>query len=294
MSRRLVFDDLAFGESPRWHQGRLYLSDIFAKRVLAVEPDGSAEVICEVEGHPSGLGWLPDGRLLVVSMLDKKLLRMESAGLVEHADLSLAPGACNDMVVDELGRAFVGNAGYTYLHRGQPVPVRSATSLLLVQPDGHVQLQAGTLMFPNGLAVTPGGETLVAAQSQGARLTAYDIAADGSLSGERVFAALPSAADHPDGICMDAEGAVWLADPKHHCCVRVLDGGQITHIIDTDPWECIACVLGGEDGRTLFLVLAPSRHSASNEDFALGGPPASSRLGRVESLRVDVPGGGRP
>src|SRR5215212_2873351 len=166
--RTLIYDGLAFGECPRWHDGRLWLSDIFGKRVVAVDLDGNGEEICSVENHPSGLGWLPDGRLLVVSMTDRRLLRLEPEGLVEHADVSaVCPGNCNDMVVD--------------------------------------------------------------AQSHMGRLTAYAIANDGSLQGERVFADLPAGRNNPDGICIDADGAVWYADPHHCCCVRVLDGGQLTH-----------------------------------------------------------------
>ncbi len=295
MSRRLVYSDLAFGESPRWHDGRLWLSDIFGKRVVAVDPDGTAEEICQVEQHPSGLGWLPDGRLLVVSMMDRKLLRLEPDGLVEHADLSnVCPGNCNDMVVDGRGNAYVGNTGYPYGYRGQPVPIRRSTSLVHVTPDGDVRAQSGTLMFPNGCAIAADGRTLVVAQSHAGRLTAYDIEDDGSLTGERVFAALPARRDNPDGLCLDAEGAIWMADSHHCCAVRVLDGGQITHIVDTAPAECVACVLGGPDRRTLFLVLAPPRDAPGSEQLVLGGPPATARGSRVEALGVDVPGAGWP
>jgi len=295
VTRELLFDDLAFGESPRWHEGRLYVSDVFAKRVVSVGLDGTRDVVVDLDDHPSGLGWLPDGRMLVVSMLEQKLLRLEDEKLVEHADLSeLCPGACNDMVVDGHGRAYVGNAGYAYRYRGQPVDVRRATSLVLVHPDGQAAVQPGSLMFPNGAVVSPDNDTLVVAQSHGARLTAYDIGDDGGLGNERVFAALPSSFDHPDGICMDAEGGVWMAQPEPQACVRVLEGGQVTHVIDTAPWECIACMLGGDDGRTLFLVLSPSRHDGVNAEFALGSPPARSRVGRVELQQVDVPGAGWP
>lgn len=295
MTRDLLFDDLAFGESPRWHDGRLYLSDVFAKRVVSVGLDGSSEVVVDMDDHPSGLGWLPDGRMLVVSMVERRILRLDGPALAEHADLSeLCPGACNDMVVDGQGRAYVGNAGYPYSYRGEQVDIRRATSLVLVRPDGRAETQSGTLMFPNGAVLTPDGSTLVVAQSHGARLTAYDITPDGQLKGERVFAALPAKFDHPDGICLDAAGGIWMAQPEPQCCVRVVDGGQVTHVIDTAPWECIACMLGGDDGRTLFLVLSPSRHEGVNEEFVLGGPPARSRVGRVEFLSVDVPTAGWP
>lgn len=295
MSRRLVYDELAFGECPRWRDGRLWLSDMFAKRVVAVDRDGSAEVICEVEHHPGGLGWLPDGRLLVVSMADRRLLRLDPDGLVEHADLgAVCPGNCNDMVVDGRGNAYVGNTGYPYGYRGQPVPIRAATRLVLVTPEGEARPQSGTLMMPNGSAITADGTTLVVAQSHAGRLTAYTIGDDGALDAERVFADLPARCDNPDGLCLDAEGAAWVADPHHHCCFRVLDGGQITHVVDTAPWECVACALGGEDRRTLFLVLVPSRDAPGREHFVIGGPPVAPRGSRVEALGVDVPGAGWP
>jgi sugar lactone lactonase YvrE len=293
--RSLIYGELAFGECPRWHDGRLWLSDIFGKRVVAVDLDGEAEEICTVESHPSGLGWLPDGRLLVVSMLDRRVLQLEEGELVEHADLAaVCPGNCNDMVVDGRGNAYVGNVGFPYAYRGAPVPVRRATSLVLVTPDCEVRPQPGALMCPNGAAISEDGSTLVVAQSHMGRLTAYEIADDGSLYGERVFADLPAGRNNPDGICVDAEGAVWFADPHHHCCVRVLDGGQLTHIVDTSPHECVACMLGGPELRTLFLVLVEPRDTPGREAFVLGGEPAPPGTSRVEALEVEVPGAGWP
>jgi sugar lactone lactonase YvrE len=255
--RSLIYDELAFGECPRWHNDRLWLSDIFGKRVVAVGLDGGAEEIASVENHPGGLGWLPDGHLLVVSMGDRRLLRLEDDRFVLHADLAgVCPGNCNDMVVDARGNAYVGNIGFPYGYRGAPVPVRSATSLVLVTPDGDVRPQPGTLMCPN--------------------------------------ADLPAGRNNPDGICIDAEGAVWVADPHHRCCMRVLDGGQLTHIVDTAPWECVACMLGGPDLCTLFLVLVAPRDAPGRESFVIGGPAAPSGTSRVEALEVDVPGAGWP
>ena len=188
------------------------------------------------------------------------LLRLEDDGFVVHADLAgVCPGNCNDMVVDARGNAYVGNIGFPYGYRGAPVPVRSATSLVLVTPDGDVRPQPGTLMCPNGAVISADGSTLVVAQSHMGRLTAYEIGDDGSLHGERVFADLPAGRNNPDGICIDAEGAVWVADPHHRCCMRVLDGGQLTHVVDTAPFECVACMLGGPDLCTLFLVLVEPR-----------------------------------
>jgi sugar lactone lactonase YvrE len=295
IGRTLIYDDLAFGECPRWHDGRLWLSDIFGKRVLAVDPDGDAEEVCSVDNHPSGLGWLPDGRLLIVSMTDRRLLRLDPDGLVEHADLStVCPGNCNDMVVDERGNAYVGNVGFPYGHRGASVPVRRATSLVLVTPSGDVRPQPGTLMCPNGAAISADGSMLVVAQSHMGRLTEYAIAADGSLHGERVFGDLPAGRNNPDGICIDAEGAVWYADPHHCCCVRVLHGGQLTHIVDTAPYECVACMLGGVELHTLFLVLVEPRNTAGDDNFVLGGPARPPGSSRIEALEVDVPSAGWP
>jgi sugar lactone lactonase YvrE len=257
--------------------------------------DGKAEEIASLENHPGGLGWLPDGRLVVVSMADRHLLRLEDDGFVLHANLAeVCPGNCNDMVVDARGNAYVGNIGFAYGYRGAPVPVRTATSLVLVTPDGEVRPQPGTLMCPNGAAISEDGALLVVAQSHMGRLTAYDIADDGSLHGERVFAALPPGRNNPDGICIDAEGAVWIADPHHCCCMRVLDGGQLTHIVDTAPWECVACMLGGVDLRTLFLVLVAPRDTPGRESFVIGGPAAPPGTSRVEALEVDIPGAGWP
>jgi sugar lactone lactonase YvrE len=293
--RRLVYDELAFGECPRWHDGRLWLSDIFGRRVIAISPGGDAEEICTVEHHPAGLGWLPDGRLLVVSMADRRLLRVDPDGLTEHADLSaVCPGNCNDMVVDGAGNAYIGNVGFPYGYRGATLPVRRATRLVLVTPDGGVRPQPGTLMCPNGCAISADGSTLVVAQSHMGRLTAYAIAQDASLQGERVFADLPAGRHNPDGLCIDAEGAVWVADPHHSCCLRVRDGGQLTDIVDTAPWECVACMLGGEDLRTLFLVLVAPRDAAGRERLVIGGPPAPPGTSRVEALEVEVPGAGWP
>jgi sugar lactone lactonase YvrE len=293
--RSLIYDELAFGECPRWHDDRLWLSDIFGKRVVAVGLDGEAEEIASVENHPGGLGWLPDGRLLAVSMTDRRLLRLEGDGFVVHADLAdVCPGNCNDMVVDARGNAYVGNIGFPYGYRGAPVPVRSATSLVLVTPGGDVRPQPGTLMCPNGAVISADGSTLVVAQSHMGRLTAYDVADDGSLRGERVFADLPAGRNNPDGICIDAEGGVWVADPHHRCCMRVLDGGQLTHIVDTAPFECVACMLGGPDLRTLFLVLVEPRDAPGREGFVMGGPAAPSGTSRVEALEVDAPGAGWP
>jgi sugar lactone lactonase YvrE len=256
-------------EGPRWHEGRLWVSDFYTQRVAAVGMDGAVETIAEVPEQPSGLGWLSDGRLLVVSMRDRRLLRREPTGeLVEHADLSQFTDAMlNDMVVDAHDRAYVGGFGFDLM---TGAPVRSS-SLYRVDPDGSSAVVAEDMMFPNGSVITPDGGTLIVAESFAARLTAFDIAADGALSNRRAWATFgpaPTTTDPmeaigsvqlaPDGICLDAEGAVWVADAVGARVARVREGGEILQEISTAPLGVFACMLGGEDGRTLFMCAAPS------------------------------------
>ena len=276
----VLVDGLTFPEAPRWHDGRLWFSDMGAARVMAVDLEGRAEVVLEVAARPSGLGWLPDGRLLVVSMGDRRVLRREAGGeLVVHADLAeLASFDCNDMVVDGRGRAYVGNAGFDLSAR--PLQVRSA-EIVLVTPEGEARVVDDEVVFPNGSVVTPDGSTLVVAESFGRCLTAFAIAEDGSLSDRRTFAALPGSA--PDGICLDAEGAVWLADAAGSACLRVREGGEVVDRVETDR-GCFACMLGGPDRRTLFLMTA--------EGFQ--GEAIRRRTAAIEHVEVDVPGAGWP
>jgi sugar lactone lactonase YvrE len=274
-------DRLAFPESPRWHDGALWLSDFYTQRVQRVGLDGRCETMAIVPGQPSGLGWLPDGRLLVVSMTDRRLLRLDGQTLTEVADLSrLAPFHCNDMVVDAKGRAYIGNFGFDMAAGETPKP----TGLILVQPDGQARVVAQDLWFPNGAVITPDGRTLIIGESYASRLTAFDIVEDGSLSNRRVWAVLDKAT--PDGICLDAEGAIWLASPISREVLRVREGGAVTQRIAT-PGQALACMLGGPDGRTLFVlttdkVLRPVQESLD------------ARSGKVFTTRVDVPGAGLP
>lgn len=275
----VVLDGLAFPEGPRWHEGRLWFSDMHGREVIAVAPDGRRETVVEVPDRPSGLGWLPDGRLLVVSMVDRRLLRLDDGGLVEHADLSDHAGwHCNDMVVDAHGRAFVGNFGSDY---GEGRPPDPAT-LVRADPDGTVSVADRDLAFPNGAVITEDGGTLVVAETFGRRLTAWDLASDGSLRRRRIWAALGEG--YPDGICLDAEGAIWFADPRHHEVVRVVEGGEQLARISTGDRGAYACMLGGDDRRTLYVCTA----------FRSGPATAEERAGRIEAVRVDVPGAGRP
>jgi sugar lactone lactonase YvrE len=276
---------LCFGEGPRWHAGELWFSDMYDHAVKSVDLDGRVTVRVAVEGQSSGLGWLPGGDLLVVSMVDRQLLRWTGERLEHHADLSgVATFHCNDMVVDAVGRAYVGNFGFdlhAFVEARDPAMIRPA-DLALVDPDGTVQCAATDLAFPNGTVITPDGRTLVVAETMGSRLTAFDIAADGTLTNRRVWAELPRR--RPDGICLDAEGAIWVANAAAAECVRVAEGGQIIDRIETDQ-PCFACMLGGPDGTTLFMLTAPSSDPA--EVVALRG-------GRVLVSEAPAPHAGRP
>ena len=368
-SSTVLLDGLRLSEGPRWHDGKLWFSDMLARRVMTVDEAGSAETIVEVPGRPSGLGWLPDGTLLIVSMRDRKLLRLEGDRLAEVADLSpVATADTNDMVVDAAGRAYVGNFGADLLN-DEP----RAAALALVTPDGAVRAAAeglefpnGTVItpdgatliiaesrgrrltafdvdgrrapspavassptsarscptasastptapsgsatparprscacstaarsptvrvaaegleFPNGTVITPDGATLIVAESRGGRLTAFDVAADGSLSGRRVFAELGEVV--PDGICLDADGAVWVSNPRAPEVVRVLDGGAVTDRVRT-AHNSYACMLGGAGGRTLFICSA----DGTEQDRVAG-----RSMAYIEVVEVAVPHAGLP
>ena len=273
----VLLDGLMFGESPRWHEGRLWFSDMLAYQVMTVDLAGRTEAIVRVPGLPSGLGWLPDGRLLVVSMTDRRLLRFESGGLVEVADLSkLASYHCNDMVVDRQGRAYIGHFGFNYY--SQPF---APAEVILVTPDGSARVVAEQMAFPNGSIITPDGRTLIVAETFGVCLTAFDIQPDGSLAGRRIWASTSPAI--PDGICLDAEGAVWVASPTGEV-LRIQEGGQVADRINLSR-PAFACMLGGTDLRTLFVMTAKS--DSPDEVRA-------ESSGRVEIVEVDVPGAGLP
>jgi sugar lactone lactonase YvrE len=285
----LLVDGLYFGEGPRWHDGKLWLSDFHDHAVKTVDPHGNVEVMVEVPGMPSGLGWLPDGHLLVVSMTDRRLLRIEAEGPVEHADLSgVATFHANDMVVDALGRAYVGNFGFdldeALLTRGveQVIHDHATAALARVDPDGSVHVAATDLHFPNGSVISPDGRTLIVAETLGFRLTAFDIAPDGSLSNRRIWADLGDRV--PDGICLDAEGNVWVANPLAPECFLVAEGGAIIDLVTTDQ-PCYACMLGGPDGRTLFMCTAQT----SVAELA-----RQNRTGHVLTARVAVGHAGLP
>jgi sugar lactone lactonase YvrE len=278
----VLLDGLAFPEGPRWHDGRLWFSDQHTGLVTAVSPDGDVETIAEVPGGPSGLGWLPDGRLLVVSMLGRRLLGREGDGtLVEVADLSgHVSSECNDMVVDRVGRAYVGNFGFDFRAHEPFAP----TLLLRVDPDGSASVAAEDLAFPNGTVITPDGATLIVGESYGRRFTAFRVGDDGTLHDRRVWAALDGAT--PDGCCLDAEGAIWFADPMGRRVLRVREGGEIVDEVRVSGGNnAYACMLGGEARRTLFVCTAPSSNPAKT---------MPARAGRIEAIDVEVPGAGLP
>ena len=279
MTLEVLVDGLTFPEGPRWRDGRLYFSDFYSHRVLAVDTDGKLETIATVPQQPSGLGWAPDGSLLIVSMLDRRLVRLVDGKLETVGDLSaLATGPCNDMVVDAKGRAYVGNFGFDR-HKGE---AERTACLSRVDADGRVSKAADDLRFPNGAVITPDGRTLIIGETLANRLTAFDIAADGTLSNRRLWADLGTV--FPDGICLDAEGAVWVADPRGNRVVRVFEGGRVARTIATGDRGAFACMLGGGDRRTLFV--------ATNS----GSRPAMAHKtdGRIETIAVDVPGAGLP
>jgi sugar lactone lactonase YvrE len=291
----VVVDGMTFTECPRWRDGTLYFADFYTHRVMSVVPGRDAQEVVSVPQQPSGLGWLPDGRMLVVSMRDRKVLRQEVSGeLVEHADLgAVATGHVNDMVVAPSGVAYAGNFGFD-LMGGAPFV---ATPLARIDPDGMVSVASDPLYFPNGSAITDDGSTLVVSESFGNRLSAFDVAADGSLGPRRDWAALgaPPTSDDvgavlagatfaPDGMCLDAEGCAWVADAVGNRVVRLAEGGEIRAEIPTGE-GCFACMLGGDDGRTLFLCVAPDFDERAR---------AASREGRILSTTVDVPHAGTP
>jgi sugar lactone lactonase YvrE len=270
----VICRDLAFPESPRWHSGELFLSEKRAGRVLAIAADGSLRTVAEIEGEPGGLGWTPDGDLLVVAMARRCVVRIDLGGQ-QHlfADLSsVTTCKCNDMIVDARGNAYVGDFGYDLLSGAPPAP----GVLALARPDGSATIVATEVHFPNGCAITPDGE-LIVAESAANRLTAFRIEDDGSLTGRRTFAELDGAV--PDGICLDADGAVWIADPLHNAVLRVADGGEVLDRRDTGQ-GAFACELGGGDGHSLFVCTYDAAASAS---------PHPQPVGRVLATHVEVP-----
>jgi len=271
---------IAFGESPRWHDDRLWFSDWGAQEIIAVDLEGESEVIVRVPSFPFCIDFLPDGRLLIVSASDRLLLRREPDGpLVTHADLStLSEHPWNDIVVDGRGNAYIGNIGFDF-----PEAEFAPGTLALVTPDGSARQVADGVAFPNGIVVTPDNSTLIVAESYANRLTAFDITADSNLSNQREWADLGGGV--PDGICLDAEDAVWYGDVPNKRCVRVREGGEVLQTIDLDR-GCFACMLGGLDGKTLFIVAQEWSGMESSAD--------GERTGQLLTAPAPAAGAGWP
>jgi sugar lactone lactonase YvrE len=276
---RILMTGIALGESPRWHDQRLWFSDWGAQQIIAVDSAGKSEIVAHVQTFPFCIDFLPNGRLLIVSGREGLLLRQEPGGsLVTHADLtSLAAPPWNDIVVDGRGNIFVNNLGFAF---GTGAAFEPGT-IVVVTPDGRSRQVADGLAFPNGMAITPDNTTLIVAESYGERLTAFAIAADSSLTNRRTWAETPG--DHPDGICLDAEGAIWYADVGSSRCVRVREGGEALQTVTLDR-GCFACMLGGADRKTLYMV------AAKWPDAMSGG----ERTGQLLAIEVDTPGAGWP
>jgi sugar lactone lactonase YvrE len=273
---------IVFGEQPRWHEDRLWFSDWGPPEVIAVDLEGNSEVILEAPSFPCCVDWLPDGRLLLVSARDALLLRREPDGsLVTHGDLNDVsdPPPGNELVVDGRGNAYVNGPGFDMMAGAEFAP----GGVALVTPDGSARQVADGIAFPNGMLVTADNSTVIVADSYGKCLTAFDIAADGGLSNRRVWADLGDGV--PDGICLDAEGAVWYGDVPNQRCVRVGEGGEVLRTVALDR-GCFACALGGEDRSTLFMMA----QEWSGPEKMLQGP----RTGQVLSVEAPAPGVGWP
>ncbi len=282
---RTLYEGGSFFEGPRWRDGRWWVSDMHAHVVLAIDPDGKVEEVLRVATRPSGLGWLPDGTLLVVSMTDKRVLRSDGNGSASvHAELGeLCTGNANDMVVDPSGRAYVGNFGFDY----ETEEPRTAV-LARVDPDGSVNAAADELVFPNGTVIGDDGATLIVGETFASRYTAFTIESDGSLTNRRTWAQLGDDDNRyfPDGCCLDTEGHIWSADARSSRCVRIAPGGEIVDSVSVpDGLRCFACMLGGDDGRTLLLCAAPDSGAATRQ----GATDAA-----LFTTTVEVPHGGLP
>jgi sugar lactone lactonase YvrE len=287
---RVLTGGIYFGEGPRWRDGRLWFSDFYAQAVKSVSLAGDLRTEFEIDDQPSGLGWQPDGTMLIVSMTRRQVLRRAPGGQIAiHADLShIATFHCNDMVVDAAGGAYVGNFGFNLdaeiAARGVPDVLANhpTAKLAYVAPDGQSRIAAEDMHFPNGPVITPDGKTLILGETLAGVLTAFDIHPNGDLLNRRVWA--PTTPRVPDGICLDAEGAIWVANPIAPECMRIAEGGEVLEVIETGQ-PCYACMLGGDDGKTLFMLTA----SSSDHDEA-----AKAQTGKILTATVDSPRAGRP
>ena len=276
---QLLLSGLTYAEAPRWRNGLLYFSDMHGHKVMTLNTKGKSSVIGSVPACPSGLGFMPDGSLLIVSMEDRRLLRLKDGHLTPHAGLSAVfDSDPNDMVVDRLGRAYVGSIGRVPPGNLRPQP----SPLIVVMPDGDVRIVAKDLEMPNGAVITADGRRLIVAETVGRRLTSFDVGFDGSLKNRRLFAAIQDGS--PDGMCLDGAGGIWVGLPNGEQFIRVIEGGTVTHRIPTPGKMAVACALGGSDRRTHFL-LTPERQEPDIK---------TNRRAWVSSLRVETPAAGWP
>lgn len=284
MKTTLLVDNLRFPEGPRWHDSKLWFSDYSTNQIMNVDLNGNLQTVVELPDLPTAHDWTADGRIRIVSADARQLLTLEDSELVTVADMSgLVQYACGELVIDSQGRAYVGNIGFDF---GTPPPTPNPGSILLVTPEGKARLVAEGLGFPNGMVITPDGQTLIVAESYGACLTAFNIEADGSLSHRRAWAQFDDTLSFaegrftPDGISLDAEGAVWVACPGE--VLRIHEGARVVDRVPVDDFP-LACMLGGPDRRTLFILITTDRNPADD-----------SASGRIETIEVDVPAAGRP
>ncbi len=267
-----LIEGLIFPEGPRWHNNKFYFSDMNDGKVICSDLEGKTQTIINMPGPCSGIGWRPDGLLLIVSMLDRCLMSWDGENLETVSELhNMASYHCNDMVVDTQGRAYIGNFGFDLNTGEKPKPAE----LIMVEPDGNAQIVADNLMFPNGTVITPDEKTLIVAQTYGACLTSFDIKEGGTLGSPQTWADIPGL--YPDGICLDEKGGIWVACPATAKVYRVEKGGNITHVIPVKT-NAYACMLGGPDKQDLFIATSGNTY----------------RSGKIEVVRVDFPGAGLP
>jgi sugar lactone lactonase YvrE len=273
-----LIEGVGLGESPRWHEGRLWFADWVAHQVIALDLDGTAEVMADVDAFPFSIDWLPDGPMLVTA--GRELLRLDDGSLVAHRDLGeLSEYGWNEIVVDCSGNVYVNGAGFDLMGGGEFAPGIVA----LLRPDGSAEVVAEEVAFPNGMAITPEGSTLIVADSYAKELIGFEVTADGGLTDRRTWADLDDGV--PDGICIDAEGAVWYADVPNRRCVRVREGGEVLQTVEHDR-GCFACMLGGEEGDTLFIT--------AQEWNGPEGIFSEPRTGQVLALDAPAPHAGLP
>lgn len=279
---KLLCEGLVFAESPRWRDGKLWFSDMHGHAVWTVTEGGKLAKALDVPHQPSGLGFMPDGSLLIVSMVDRKVLRLKDGEVFVHADLAgrYARGELNDMLVTPEGRAYVGQYG-SDTYAGEP---QQPTHLILIEPDGRHRAVAGDLKMPNGMALSPDGQWLYVAETYGFCITRYRVGSDGELAQREVYAPLEA---RPDGICLDAEGCIWFGSAMHPGggIFRVAPGGRVLETVQDEGWRGVACALGGEGRRTLFLLEA-KRASPRK----IQGPGNS----RIRTAPAPAPGAGLP